>query len=133
MAASTPGATLGRKRFATARRYLAVGRVRRGGGWANDARHCQSAYRGRFAPAYRIVDLVCLLTEAMILHSEAVKKLGQAPSRPLIFQRFRRFRSEPVPFFHSLSMNARLRKVRSLFLPGDQAVDTFQDRADEGS
>jgi hypothetical protein len=32
---------------------------------------------------------------------EAVKKLGQAPSRPLIFQGFRRFRSEPVPFFHS--------------------------------
>lgn len=78
---------------------MAVGRVRRGGGWANDARHCQSAYRGRFAPAYRIVDLVCLLMEAMILHY----------------------------------MNARLRKVRSLFLPGDQAVDTFQDRADEGS
>jgi hypothetical protein len=35
---------------------------------------------------------------------EAVKKLGQAPSRPLIFQGFRRFRSEPVPFFHSLVM-----------------------------
>jgi hypothetical protein len=34
--------------------------------------------------------------------SEAVKKLGQAPSRPLIFHRFRRFRSEPVPFFHCL-------------------------------
>jgi hypothetical protein len=33
---------------------------------------------------------------------EAVKKWGQAPSRPLIFQGFRRFRSEPVPFFHSL-------------------------------
>jgi hypothetical protein len=32
---------------------------------------------------------------------EAVKRLGQAPSRPLIFQGFRRFRSEPVPFFHS--------------------------------
>jgi hypothetical protein len=29
--------------------------------------------------------------------------MGQAPSRPLIFQGFRRFRSEPVPFFHSLS------------------------------
>jgi hypothetical protein len=35
--------------------------------------------------------------------SEAVKELGQAPSRPLIAQSFRRFRSEPVPFFHSLS------------------------------
>jgi hypothetical protein len=41
--------------------------------------------------------------EAALRHSEAVKKLGQAPSRPLIFQRFRRFRSEPVPFFHRLS------------------------------
>jgi hypothetical protein len=36
-------------------------------------------------------------------HAEAVKELGQAPSRPLIFRGFRRFRSEPVPFFHSLS------------------------------
>jgi hypothetical protein len=36
-------------------------------------------------------------------HSEAVKKLEQAPSRPLIFQDFRRFRLEPVPFFCSLS------------------------------
>jgi hypothetical protein len=35
--------------------------------------------------------------------SEAVKKLGQAPSRPLVFQGFGRFWSEPVPFFHSLS------------------------------
>jgi uncharacterized protein (TIGR00730 family) len=35
--------------------------------------------------------------------SEAVKKLGQAPSRPLIFRGFRRFRSEPVPFSHSRS------------------------------
>jgi hypothetical protein len=32
--------------------------------------------------------------------NEAVKKMGQAPSRPLIFQSFR---SEPVPFFHSLN------------------------------
>jgi hypothetical protein len=36
-------------------------------------------------------------------NAEAVKKLGQAPSRPLIFQGFRCFRSEPVPFFHSLA------------------------------
>jgi hypothetical protein len=35
--------------------------------------------------------------------AEAVKNLGQAPSRPLIFQRFRHFGSEPVPFFHSLA------------------------------
>jgi hypothetical protein len=33
---------------------------------------------------------------------EAVKKLGQTPSRALFFQGFRRLRSEPVPFFHSL-------------------------------
>ena len=37
--------------------------------------------------------------------NEAVKKLGQAPSRPPIFQGFRRFRSEPVPFFHSLNVS----------------------------
>jgi hypothetical protein len=37
-------------------------------------------------------------------HVEAVKKLGQAPSRALFFQGFRRFRSEPVPFFHSLGV-----------------------------
>jgi hypothetical protein len=37
------------------------------------------------------------------MHSEAVKKLGQAPSRLLIFQGFHRFRSEPALFFHSLS------------------------------
>jgi hypothetical protein len=30
--------------------------------------------------------------------------LGQAPSQPLIFQGFRRFRSEPVPFFRSLAV-----------------------------
>jgi hypothetical protein len=36
--------------------------------------------------------------------AEAVNKLGQAPSRPLIFQGFRRFLSEPVPFFHSLAL-----------------------------
>ena len=35
-------------------------------------------------------------------NAEAVKKLGQAPSRTLIFQGFRCFGSEPVPFFHSL-------------------------------
>jgi hypothetical protein len=35
---------------------------------------------------------------------EAVKKLGQAPSRLLIFQGFHRFGSEPVPFFHSLDV-----------------------------
>jgi hypothetical protein len=35
--------------------------------------------------------------------AEAVNELGQAPSRPLIFKGFRRFRSEPVPFFHSLA------------------------------
>jgi hypothetical protein len=33
----------------------------------------------------------------------SMEKLGQAPSQPLIFQGFRRFRSKPVPFFHSLS------------------------------
>jgi hypothetical protein len=32
---------------------------------------------------------------------EAVKKLGQAPSRPLVFRGFRCFGSEPVPFLHS--------------------------------
>jgi hypothetical protein len=35
-------------------------------------------------------------------HYEAVKKMGQAPSRLLIFQDFHRFGSEPVLFFHSL-------------------------------
>jgi hypothetical protein len=34
--------------------------------------------------------------------SEAVKKSGQAPSRPLILRVFRRFRSEPCSFCHSL-------------------------------
>jgi hypothetical protein len=38
-----------------------------------------------------------------LVRSEAVKKLGQAPSRPLIFWGFRPFGSEPVPFLHSLS------------------------------
>jgi hypothetical protein len=42
------------------------------------------------------------LRESTYFRGEAVKKLGQAPSRPLISQGFRRFRSEPVPFFHSL-------------------------------
>jgi hypothetical protein len=36
---------------------------------------------------------------SLLSHYEAVNKLGQAPSRLLIFQGFRRFRSEPVPFF----------------------------------
>ncbi len=35
---------------------------------------------------------------------EAVKKLGQAPSRPPIFQCYRGSPSEPVPFLHSLLM-----------------------------
>jgi hypothetical protein len=39
---------------------------------------------------------------SVLSHYEAVKKLGQVPSRPLIFQGLRRFRSETVPFFHSL-------------------------------
>jgi hypothetical protein len=43
----------------------------------------------------------------VVFRSEAVKELGQAPSRPAIFQGFRRFRSEPVPLFHSLSAKAR--------------------------
>jgi hypothetical protein len=34
--------------------------------------------------------------------SEAVKKSGQAPSRPLILRVFRRFCSEPCSFCHSL-------------------------------
>jgi hypothetical protein len=38
---------------------------------------------------------------------KAVKKLGQAPSRAMFFQGFRRVRSEPVPFFHSLSVGIR--------------------------
>jgi hypothetical protein len=41
-------------------------------------------------------------------HSEAVKKLGQAPSRPLIFWGFSLFGSEPVPFFHSLSASRQM-------------------------
>jgi hypothetical protein len=49
--------------------------------------------------------------------SEAVKKLGQAPSRPLIFRGFRRFGSEPVPFFHSLSAKARTFAERKTTLP----------------
>jgi hypothetical protein len=40
------------------------------------------------------------------LRSEAVNKLGQAPSRPPIFQGFRGSHSEPVPFFQSLSRRA---------------------------
>jgi uncharacterized protein (DUF1778 family) len=36
-------------------------------------------------------------------YAAAVNKLGQAPSRPLIFQGFRRFGSEPVPFFTASS------------------------------
>jgi hypothetical protein len=42
------------------------------------------------------------MLEMDVSRIEAVKKLGQAPSRPLVFKGFRRFRSEPVPFFHSL-------------------------------
>jgi hypothetical protein len=38
------------------------------------------------------------------VRGEAVKKLGQAPSLRQIFQGFRRFGSEPVPFFHSLGV-----------------------------
>jgi hypothetical protein len=48
------------------------------------------------SPTYYGVNLMAL--------AEAVNKLGQAPSRPLIFQGFRRFLSEPVPFFHSLAL-----------------------------
>jgi hypothetical protein len=49
-------------------------------------------------------DAAELVTE----QAEAAKKLGQAPSRRLIFQGFRRFRSEPVPFFHSLAVRGIL-------------------------
>jgi hypothetical protein len=45
-------------------------------------------------------------------HVEAVKKLGQAPSRPLVFQAFRRFRSEPVPFFTASSGTQRPHRRR---------------------
>jgi hypothetical protein len=52
--------------------------------------------------------------------SEAVKKRGQAPWRPLIFQGFRRFRSEPVPFFHRLDArkHAAQRKMRQVVYSG---------------
>jgi hypothetical protein len=50
---------------------------------------------------------VGVLGTNVVFRSEVVKKLGQAPWRPLIFQGFRRFGSEPVPFFHSLSAKAR--------------------------
>jgi hypothetical protein len=52
--------------------------------------------------------------------SEAVRKLGRAPSRPLMFQGFRRFRSEPVPFFHRLDAKKRAaqRKMRQVVYSG---------------
>jgi hypothetical protein len=43
--------------------------------------------------------------------AEAVR-LGQAPSRPLIFRGRRRFGAEPVPFFHSLSVGCFRRLVQ---------------------
>jgi hypothetical protein len=45
-----------------------------------------------------------------------VKKLGQAPSRTLFFQGFRHLRSEPVPFFHSLSVCRKLRTAHGVCL-----------------
>ena len=39
-------------------------------------------------------------------HSEAVKKLGQAPRNETVSPFFLNIRLEPVPFFHSLSVNA---------------------------
>jgi hypothetical protein len=46
--------------------------------------------------------IAAVLVLAVSAHGEAVKELGQAPSRTLTSQGFRRFRSEPMPFFHSL-------------------------------
>jgi hypothetical protein len=50
-----------------------------------------------------VLDLTVVLTPGSRHRSEAVKKLGQAPSPLPIFQGFRRFGSEPVPFFYSRS------------------------------
>jgi hypothetical protein len=47
------------------------------------------------------------------LRSEAVKNLGQAPSRPPVFQGFRGSHSEPVPFFHGPSRKAGLWRCTS--------------------
>jgi hypothetical protein len=62
------------------------------------------------------------------LRSEAVKKSGQAPSRPPVFQRFRGSHSEPVPFFHSRSRKAGCWRCESARRPRSPPASRNQVR-----
>jgi hypothetical protein len=66
----------------------------------------------------------------------AVEKLGQAPSRPPIFQGFRGSHSEPVPFFRSLSRKAgfwRCTSESARRRRSPSACETREDQPPTGS